>query len=263
MAKFRTRKRYRLMFSNENTFNDVWTLRLSRARVWALGALCVAAIGALVLVVVVLTPLSVLLPGYMEPGQRREAIGNVARLDSLAARVGDQQRYVENITAILSGEPVAARDSAGELTGVADTLLDASANERLFVDSWAERERNSLSVLAPVVAEGMLFQAPGAGAVRADDGSGYRLGRGATVCAVNEGTVVGAWLDAGAGRYVVAVQHANDFVSVVSGLRSLLVEPGAKVESGRALGLADDSGNVGLAVWHQGRRVRLDAIMPQ
>ena len=44
---FKTRKRYRLTFVNENTFNAVWSVRLSRAKVWALTAVSCAAIADL------------------------------------------------------------------------------------------------------------------------------------------------------------------------------------------------------------------------
>ncbi len=74
--KFKTRKRYRLVFVNDNTLNTVWTMHLTRAKVWGLSALCVAAIAALVVCVVVWSPASYLLPGYMRPEQRRSARGS-------------------------------------------------------------------------------------------------------------------------------------------------------------------------------------------
>lgn len=265
MGKLKTRKRYRLTFVNENTFNAVWTLRLSRLKVWVLSGLCVAAIAALVLVFMVWTPLSGLLPGYLKPSQREINIENALRVDSLLTKAENQRRYMENIAAILGDTATAAAaDSAAtaDPEEIIDTLLAASQNEREFVRSWAEREKNSLSVLTPVVAEGMMFRLPAAGAEALDDGSGFRLPRNSTATSVTEGTVVSVTIDAATGRATAVVQHANDFISVTGGLKNVFVEPGQRIAAGQALGQTDETGLLPLGIWHQGRHVRLSALLP-
>ena len=83
-GKFKTTKRYRLTFVNENTFNAVWTIKLSRAKVWFLSLVTVAAITALILWMILATPMSNLLPGYLLPSQRAQHINNTLRVDSLS-----------------------------------------------------------------------------------------------------------------------------------------------------------------------------------
>ncbi len=262
MSKFKTRKRYRLTFVNENTFNAVWSLKLSRAKVWALSAVCVASIAALGLVVVVGTPLSVLLPGYLKPSQRQTSVESVLRVDSLLGVVENRRIYVDNLLSVLtdSSASVAAADTV--VAEVGDTLMTATENEREFVRSWAERERNSLSVLTPVVAEGMLFRVPAVGAGLNDDESDLVVARGATVGAINDGTVAACVVDASTGRFTVVVQHVNDFLSVTSGLQTVFVKSGARVLSGQAIGTAGPDGVLPLSIWHDGRRIRLTAVLP-
>lgn len=262
--KFKTRKRYRLVFVNDNTLNTVWTMHLTRAKVWGLSALCVAAIAALVVCVVVWSPASYLLPGYMRPEQRRSAVDNTLRVDSLLAAAEVQNAYLLNIVNLLSEDPdsvgpAAPPEAPAEL---ADTLMTATANERAFVDSWLERERGTLSVLSPIVAEGMLFRSPVVGAALAE-GSETELqaAAGAPVVAIQDGIVVDVRTDAATGRSYVTVQHSNDFISIVGGLADASVAPGRRVVSGQVMGRTATDGRLELNVWHQGRRQPLAPLL--
>jgi len=262
----KTRKRYRLIFVNDNTLNTVWTMRLSRAKVWGLSAVCVAAIAALVVCVVVASPVSYLLPGYMRPEQRRTTVDNTLRVDSLLASAEEHQRYVDNIIGLLSG---AAGDTVAAVAEapaeVSDTLMRATDNERAFVESWLEKERGNLSVLTPIVAEGMMFRSPAVGVtVPADGDDGRLIAPGnAAVVAIQDGMVVDVRVDASTGRSSVVIQHANDFLSVYGGLTRPSVSPGRRVVSGQVIGAAGPDGRLELSVWHQGRRVALPRLLPQ
>lgn len=262
MKKFKTRKRYRLVFVNDNTLNTVWTMLLTRAKVWGLSALCVAAIAALVVCVVVWSPVSYLLPGYMRPEQRRSAVDNTLRVDSLLAAAEVQNAYLLNIVNLLC-----EHDSVNAVTPEApaeldDTLMTATANERAFVESWLERERGTLSVLSPIVAEGMLFRSPVVGAVLADGSeSELQASAGAPVLAIQDGIVVDVRTDAATGRSYVSVQHSNDFLSIVGGLADASVAPGRRVTSGQVLGRTASDGRLELNVWHQGRRMPLAPLL--
>lgn len=261
----KTRKRYRLVFVNDNTLNNVWTLRLTRARVWALTAVCVAAIAALVVCVVVWSPVSYLLPGYMRPEQRRTTVDNTLRLDSLLASAEDQRLYISNIISVLSADSVqtAGTDEVNN-SETTDTLMVATAGERAFVENWLQRERDNLSVLTPIVAEGMMFRSPAAGATVADNERGEVItSRNAPVVAIQDGMVVDVRVDAQTARTAIILQHANDFISVYGGIEQPVVAPGMRVVSGQAMGRAGADGRLQLAVWHQGRSVDLTQLLPR
>lgn len=265
-SKFRTRRRYRLTFVNENTFNAVWTLRLSRFKVWALSAVCVAAIGALAAWLIAGTPLSYLLPGYLRPDQRVATVDNTLRVDSLMEQVQTQNRFLENVLAIVRGDTADSRTLAvAAAPAVSDTLLAASEAERAFVANWTERERYNLSVLTPVVAEGMMFQSP-VGVAAGDTLLGgqvleLRCPRRATVGAVHAATVVDVYPSAVSGR-VVILQHINNFLSRYDGLDEVFVSPGQKVSGGQALGMLGADGRLGLSLWHDGVAADPRAVIP-
>ncbi|MCM1309847.1 MAG: M23 family metallopeptidase [Bacteroides sp.] len=256
-------KRFRLVFVNDNTLNTVWTLRLTRTRVWLLSGVCVAAIAALVFSLVVWSPISYLLPGYMKPEQRRTTVENTLRLDSLIDVAARQQLYLANISDILSGaDSAAAIASAKELPAESsDTLLTATEAERAFVEAWRLSERN-LSVLTPIVAEGMMFRVPVVGATVAAAGDTLIAARRAPVVAIQDGTVVDSRVDAASGRATLVIQHANDFISVYSGLEDVAVSPGRSVAAGQSLGHLADDGRLPLTIWHMGRRVALTKLLP-
>lgn len=258
----KTRKRFRLVFVNDNTLNTVWTMRLTRGRVWLLSGLCVAAIAALVVCVVVWSPVSYLLPGYMRPEQRRTTVDNTLRLDSLLDLYAGQQLYISNIMEILSGNDTVAPLPADVPAESSDTLMMATDAERAFVDDWRQRESRNLSVLTPIVAEGMMFRTPVVGATVVASADTLVALRRSPVVAIQDGTVIDARVDASSGRSTVILQHANDFLSVYGGLEELSVSTGRRVVAGQTLGRLADDGRLPLSVWHMGRRVSLPQLLP-
>lgn len=250
-----------MVFINDNTLNTVWTLRLTRTRVWALGALCVAAIAALVVCVVVWSPVSYLLPGYMRPEQRRTTVDNTLRVDSLLAAAEVHNAYLANIVNVLCDAGQAEPFTPEAPAEVDDTLMTATANERAFVESWLERERGNLSVLTPIVAEGMLFRSP---AVKASlvEGTDNELavGRGEPIVAIADGIVVDVRAEGPEGR-VITVQHANDFVSILAGVRDVTIAPGRRIVAGQLLGRAGADGRISLSVWHRGQLQSLPTLL--
>lgn len=252
-------RRYRLTVVNENTLNTLWTLRLTRSRLWLLVGVGVAAVCALIFCIVVWSPVSYLLPGYMQPEQRRTTVDNTLRVDSMLAEAEARGAYVDNIVAILTTDEPDTTALAAMATPAesSDSLMAATEAERAFVADWKEKERTNLSVLTPVLAEGMMFRSPLAGAVAEADGQTLRGGRGATVMAMQDGTVVDSRIDAQTGRYAVIVQHANDFLSIYSGLGQLFVSPGQRVVAGQALGQLGSDGLLTATLYHSGRRTPL------
>lgn len=261
--KMKITKRYRLTFVNDNTLNTVWTLRLSRARLWGLSALCVAAIIALIFCILVWSPVSYLLPGYMRPDQRRTTVDNTLRVDSLLNVARQQQLYTANLFAILSDADPDSAAATAPVSEITDTLMTATEAERAFVESWLEKERGNLSVLTPVLAEGMMFRPPVIGGVMQPDGTTFRAGAGSTVVAIQDGTVIDVRLDASTGRQALTLQHSNDFISVYSGLVDCSAAAGRSVRAGQALGRLGSEGELTLSVWRQGSRADLTRLLPQ
>ena len=232
----KTRRRWRVEIINENTLARVWSMRLSEFKAWIAG-------GALIIaVILIFTPIRSLLSGEL-PGDLRDRYTELAlKLDSVSERARISEAYSANIVAILT-DSVSEDDVRRRVeTSVAttDSFITASEREKQFVQQFESRERFNLSVLSPIAAEGMIFEAPTA----TDAGTG-------NVCAIYRGTVIA--LDYGSnGLGVIAIQHPNDFISVYSNLSDTYVEKGAKILAGQRIGASTTDAPLLFELWHSG-----------
>lgn len=254
-----SRRHYRLDFIAENTFNRVWSLRMSRPRVFLAAGACIAAVAALIFVLLAYTPLRQLMPGALHGDLRSRYIETALRVDSLENMVRIHRAYIDNIATIMRGDDtdtLAYSDgmAAIELPSDADSLLAAGEAERDFVRRYSDEERFNLSVLAPIAAEGMVFGSPLSGGATVDAvPGGIRMnpGRAAAVTAVYRGTITGVFHLAGGGSSIV-VQHPNDFLSIYSGLGQVFVEPGQRIEAGQRIAHTSARRPMVFELWHNG-----------
>lgn len=238
----KTRRRWRVEIINENTLSRVWSMRLSEFKAWIAGGALIAAIGSLIAVILIFTPIRSLLSGEL-PGDLRDRYTELAlKLDSVSERARISEAYSANIVAILTDSVSEddVRRQAETSVATTDSFITASEREKQFVQQFESRERFNLSVLSPIAAEGMIFEAPTA----TDTGTG-------NVGAIYRGTVIA--LDYGSnGLGVIAIQHPNDFISVYSNLSDTYVEKGAKILAGQRIGTSTTDAPLLFELWHSG-----------
>ncbi len=245
----KTKSRFRLSFLNENTFNEVWTVRFTRTKVVIAIISIMIAIGCVIATIIVFSPVRTLLPGYLKENQRRENILNTIRLDSLTIKAGINDNYINNVKTILTSSDIPGDNSVvNPLTDAyTDSLLQASEAERNFIRQFEEREKFNLKVLSPMAAAGLTFYSPASMSRPIQDSeSGLTtvnipVPASSAVMAVHAGTVVDSYLSPTDG-YVIIIQHPKGFVSRYSGLPSAIVKKGDKVSTGSAISLAGTSG---------------------
>jgi len=224
-----------------------------------------AATGLFWFLIYVYTPLRGVLPVGMSYDLRKDYDEMSLRLDSLieAQRITDA--YASNIERVLQltdlADTVAVADAGEAVPKVLplDSLIEASAAERSFVSRFEQAERYNLSVLSPIVADGMTFFPPVSGLAVEDRVSEAgipsvvaRPGNTLPVSAVYRGTVVNSYYTTGRGLTLV-VQHPNDFVSIYAGLAEAFVTRGGKVNAGTRIGLADGKKYpFSFELWHNG-----------
>lgn len=260
---FRSVKRYRLSFINENTFNEVWTIKMTQSKVVLSIILIIISISCVMATLIAFTPIRTLLPGYLKMSQRQENIVNSMMLDSLTTRIDINNAYLSNITDILldNVEPetiIVPNDSVVSVIPV-DSIMGASPAERQFIQQFEADERYNLSVLSPLVAEGMLFYAPVSGAtiVETDDELATTLSLVvpalSPVSSIYGGTIVDAYYDVEKGN-VVIIQHPNDFLSKYIGVGELLCGIGTKVVTGQRIGIISRQSQpqFSFELWHKG-----------
>lgn len=257
-SEVRNPKRYRLDFIKENTFNRLWSIRMTRSRVWLFSIAFFAGVGALIYVIFAFTPMRRLLPMKMEKATRAGYLEASMRLDSLERAVEISRQYVDKVNAILDGEPVSDSISAPTFFSPDSSLMAAREAEKRFVKEYEDERRFNLSVLAPIAAGGMDFASPvGALAMHTrsvDEGKAVEIstGRATPAASIYKGTVVALTRDS-EGLATIVVQHPGGFISVYGGLREVFVERGQTVERAQRLGhAAPPGGNVRFELWHNG-----------
>lgn len=260
----RTPRRFRLSFINENTFNEVWTLKFTGPKIIAAVAFLLFAIACMVATIIVLTPIRTLLPGYLKKEQRQENIVNAMRVDSLSEIVKTNNAYMKNLTEILNPSSAPAKQSIPKAEIAAlppDSLLPPSENEKMFVHRFEEAERFNLKVKSPAAADGIAFFCPINGATVKTSGNNATeitliAPKEAAIFSIYGGTVIGTYTTLNRGTTAI-VQHPNGFISKYSGIATPFAVTGDKVEAGSVIGLAGSGEKpeetlISIELWNNG-----------
>lgn len=257
--------RYRIKIEDESRLTTIFEVIL-RPRGLVLVVLAGAAgfvvLGALLVMV---TPLRSLLPGYLKQSERSATEVGILRLDSIATAYEQNQRFFASVMRVLDTDRV-PNDTAGLAVSPdklsADSLMATSSAERAFVDAMKERERFNISVLAPLAADGMIFAPVSPNAVflaqsRGDTEAEILLPADEPVRSVADGAVLASYYSPADGGYVVIVQHPKGFVSRLSRLGRPLVAAGDQVNSGQVVALPPppdrrSQRRLRVMMWHNG-----------
>ena len=246
---YKARRRFRVEIINENTLGRLMSLRLSGVRVTLAALAVIAAVASLILVLVMFTPLGTFLPGQLRGDLRGQYAQTALRIDSLEQISRQQTAYMENIQRILT-DSVSADLTATPTAVITDSLVSASSAERQFVRQFEDEQRFNLSVLAPIAAEGMIFESPTMSA----DGTGE-------VSAIYRGTVLSTAI-APNGLLMVMVQHPNDFVSIYNNLEHVYIAVGDKVVAGQRIACTAANHPLALEMWHDGVKLSPELYLP-
>lgn len=267
----RIRFKYKLSFLNENTLEEVFSLRLSQLSVFMVIALVIIMVIVITSTIIITTPIRNYLPGYLDVEVRKEIVSNALRADSLSQALDQQSLYLNNVAAILRGD--IEIDSIQDIKDV--TLVQSDFNipegekEGEFVKKFEEEEKYNLSVMQPakVPVEGVFFYKPVNGIVSSKFDAAikhYGIDIAASpkesVLATLDGTVVYTGFDANAGN-IIQVQHKNGFISIYKHNDKLLKKMGDHVVAGEAIALAGNTGelttgpHLHFELWYKGAPV--------
>lgn len=260
MAKnYKNPSRYRLDFIKENTFNRIWSVRMTTARVGIVTATVIAGGAALIFFIIAYTPMRRMLPDSLSGDIRNRYLETALRLDSLEQKARLNDAYIANLAALLSDElpEDSAMARAAEKVVLDDSLLMASETERAFLSRYEEDARFNISVLSPIAAEGMVFTSPAGAGLELSDlpagNPGIRMSSksAAAISAVYRGSVIGLYTRPD-GTTAVTIQHPNDFISVYDGLGDVFVDKGSKVVAGQRIAHTTPAQATTFELWHKG-----------
>lgn len=254
----RLRSKYRVLMIDERTYEERFSMRLSRMNVLLVASAAFVLTALLVGAVIVLTPLKQYIPGYSDQDLERYAFRSTVKADSLAEVVHVRDLYIDNLRRVLRGDlpadsadlfrPIESKPAAADLApSAADSALRQRIQEEeayALASQMSERNERRRQLA------GIFFFPPLRGIVtNAFDREKGHFGidvvskADEAVKACLDGTVISAsWTTDGG--HVLQVQHRNDLVSVYKHCSVLLKQVGDKVKAGEAVAIVGDSGEL-------------------
>jgi murein DD-endopeptidase MepM/ murein hydrolase activator NlpD len=265
------RNRYRIIVYNDTTFQSVWSMQLTRMKVFTITSLASFAIVVLVIFLIAGTQLREYIPGYPRAEYREMLIRNALVVDSLEQEILSRDRFFQTINAIMRGEDPPDYSQEGDTSKrMQYTNLPPINQDSIFQDKILE-ERLSLSVQGNRNPAGSLknlyFYIPLKGlitnkfdATKGHYGIDLVSQPNARISAVLSGTVLFAgWtLETG---YVIYLQHGNNLISAYKHNAALLKKTGDRVNGGEAIAIIGNTGEVTTGphlhfeLWHEGKPI--------
>lgn len=258
---------YRLTIFNDSTFQSVWSMKLSRLKVFGVVSFASLVIVLLVTLLIAATGLREYIPGYPDAKQRQMMVETALKVDSLEIELVKRDEFFSGIKAIISGEipeDNIAYDTTSESYDVnfteynhdsvfQDNLLAEQLNLSIQNNTRKKTELSQMNFYVPVkgiITNHFNLSADHFGVDLVSDPN-------ARISTILEGTVIfsGWTLETG---YVMYIQHDADLVSVYKHNAELLKSTGDKVRAGEAIAIIGNSGELSTGphlhfeLWHRG-----------
>lgn len=258
---------YRLTIFNDSTFQSVWSMKLSRLKVFGVVSVASLIIVILVTILIAATGLREYIPGYPDAKQRQMMVGIALKVDSLETELVKRDEFFKGIKSIISGEipeDNIVYDTTSESYDVSfteynhdsvfqDNLLAEQLNLSIQNNTRKKTELSQMHFYVPVkgiITNHFNLSADHFGVDLVSDPN-------ARISTILEGTVIfsGWTLETG---YVMYIQHDADLVSVYKHNAELLKSTGDKVRAGEAVAIIGNSGELSTGphlhfeLWHRG-----------
>ncbi|TRW22159.1 M23 family metallopeptidase [Flavobacterium zepuense] len=243
----------RLVILNEDTFEEIFSLRLNLMNVFVgITSISIVMI-ALVTYIIAFTPLREYIPGYASTKLKREATANATKSDSLIKVIQENEMYLASVKKVLTGEldrSHLSRDSikpADQKELTEDDMKPSEADMKLREEVALEDKYNLFEKAKPKV--NVVLFAPVQGHITQPYNPAQKhfaleiaLANNTPVKAIAAGTVVLADWTPTYGN-VIIIRHNDGIISVYKKVASLTKEQGDIVRSGEVIGLAGTTGS--------------------
>ncbi|CAL2094232.1 Murein DD-endopeptidase MepM and murein hydrolase activator NlpD, contain LysM domain [Tenacibaculum sp. 190524A02b] len=245
--------KYRLVILNEDTFQERFSLKLSRLNVFVYGGLFSILLIALTTLLIAFTSLREYIPGYSSTALKRKATRLTYKADSLTNKLAVLERYTKALKPVLTGEIKPEKIDSIINDGVGfvleeNTLL-ATKQDSLFREKVESKDRYALSEGGLSKAKNIFFSPLTGNMSQEFDMNNKHFAvdivaqTGTPVKAAGDGTVILAEWTAETG-YVIMLQHTNQFISVYKHNGTLLKEQGELVKSGEVIANVGSTGEL-------------------
>ncbi|MCF6129794.1 M23 family metallopeptidase [Flavobacterium sp. AS60] len=242
----------RLVILNEDTFEEIFSLRLTLMNVFV-----VATIGALLIIfvttyIIAFTPLREYIPGYASTQLKRDATELALKSDSLNHALKKNEAYIASIKKVLTGDLEYAKFNKDSiLASVSEPVSDeelkpSSADLKLREEVEREDKYNLFEKAKPKVSTVLFPPVKGMITEKFNPKEKHyavdiALAKNTPIKSILSGRVIFADWTPNTGN-VVIIRHNNGFISVYKHAASLTVSQGDAVKSGEVIALAGSTG---------------------
>lgn len=242
----------RLVILNEETFEEIFSLKLNLMNVFVVltgGAIFLIAITTYI---IAFTPLREYIPGYASSKLKREATELALKSDSLEKSIKLNNAYIESIKKVLAGDVEVAKlnkDSikAAELTDASEVDFSPSKEDQKLREEVAREDKYNVFDKAQTKVDIVLFP-PAKGHITDKYSPTNKhfavdvaLAKNTPIKSVANGTVIFADWTPSTG-YVMIIRHGDGIISVYKHASSLTKSQGDVVRTGEAIALAGSTG---------------------
>lgn len=245
--------KYRLVVLNEDTFEERFSLKLSRLNVFVLGGVFSILLVAITAVIIAFTPIKEYIPGYSSTKLKADAVKLTFEADSLKQKLAILENYTKALKPVLTGEITSEEiDSlqveARQIT-IDESELDASKEDSLFREKVDKITQFALLDNAKSNVK-IVFFAPLKGTISQNfDANSKHFAvdivakTGTPIKAAADGTVIFSGWSAETG-YVIILKHNKDFITVYKHNGNLLKQQGDFVKSGEVIASVGSTGEL-------------------
>ena len=263
----RWRNKFRFIIVNDDTFEEIITLKLSPLNIFVFSVIAIISTIALTTTVIAFTSLKELIPGHASSKLRREAIELALTSDSIQAALERNERYINGVKRILDGEVIdtVLKEIEEKYTDstISLTLSNPSTQDSAF-RKWVEQE-NAFTLNQSGANLGIpQLISPLEGIITSGFdkvGEHYAIDIAAAantpIKTCHEGTVIFADWTSETGNIII-IQHENNLISAYKHNSALLKEVGEFVRSGEAIAIIGNSGenstgpHLHFELWYEG-----------
>jgi murein DD-endopeptidase MepM/ murein hydrolase activator NlpD len=275
--------KYRLVIMNDETFEEVTSLKLSPLSVYIFLSSLVVGTAILMTLLIVYTPLKRYIPGYGDFRRDAEIAELTAKVAGLEDEVNAQRAYSDNFRKILvgdmsdftkeavqkKGQPANPADTAAKVVDriTEDEQLRAAVATGTFSGSEPASATFTTLLSREQPLEQQFFMPPVSGEVisvfdlpKKHYGLDVAAPKNTAVKAAADGVVISAGYTVETG-YSIAIQHPNNVVTMYKHNSVLLKEAGSIIKAGEAIAIIGNSGentsgpHLHFELWHKGRPV--------
>ena len=245
--------KYRLVVLNENTFEERFSLKLSRLNVFVLGGIFSIVLIFLTTIFIAFTPIKEYIPGYSSSKLKSETLKLAFEADSLQLKLAVLENYTNALKPVFTGDIEAENiDSIQtEITQrtIDESLLYATKEDSIFREKIESENRFAIQQNANSNVK-IVFFAPLSGTLSQNfDANSKHFAvdivakTGTPIKAIADGTVLFSGWNSETG-YVIILKHANDYISVYKHNGNLLKQQGDFVKSGEVIASVGSTGEL-------------------